>query len=156
LLQLEEWLLPYIDGVRKLSDLRALDFGAMLRARLTFAQQQQLDKEAPTHFVLPSGNRHPLAYRADGAPKLAARLTEFYGLDAHPQVAGEALLLELLSPAYRPLQLTSDLPNFWRSAYSDVRKEMKGRYPKHFWPEQPWSATATATTKKNMERNLER
>ncbi len=151
----EEWLLPYLDGVRKLGDLRALDFGAMLRARLTFAQQQQLDKDAPTHFALPTGNRHPLEYSDSGAPKLAARLTEFYGLDVHPAVAGESLLLELLSPAYRPLQLTGDLPNFWRSAYIEVRKEMKGRYPKHFWPEQPWSATATATTKKNMNKNLE-
>lgn len=153
--ELEQWLLPYLDGVRKLSDLRALDFGAMLRARLSFAQQQQLDKEAPTHFVLPTGNRHPLQYREDGGPKLAARLTEFYGLAAHPFVAGEPLLLELLSPARQPLQLTSDLPNFWRSAYPEVRKEMKGRYPKHFWPDEPWSATATATTKKNMERSRE-
>ncbi len=148
---LENWLLPYLNGVRRLSDLRALDFGAMLRARLTFSQQHQLDKEAPTHFVLPTGNRHPLEYREQGAPKLAARLTEFYGLAVHPQVAGESVLLELLSPARQPLQLTGDLPNFWRSAYPDVRKEMKGRYPKHFWPEQPWSATATATTKKNMK-----
>lgn len=151
---LENWLLPYLNGVRKLSGLRALDFGAMLRARLTFAQQQQLDKEAPAYFVLPTGNRHALEYRDDGAPKLSARLTEFYGLDTHPQVAGEALLLALLSPSRQPLQLTSDLPNFWRSAYPDVRKEMKGRYPKHFWPEQPWSAPATATTKKHMENKF--
>lgn len=156
LAELEQWLLPYLPGVRKSSDLRALDFSAMLRARLSYAQVQQLDSEAPTHFVLPTGNRHPIEYREDGSLKLAARLTEFYGLDTHPQVAGEPLLLELLSPAYRPLQLTGDLPNFWRSAYLEVRKEMKGRYPKHFWPEQPWSATATATTKKNMEKNIER
>ncbi len=154
LTELEAWLLPYLHGARKLSDLRALDFGAMLRARLTFAQQQQLDQEAPTHFVLPSGTRQPLEYRDEGAPKLAARLTEFYGLDSHPQLAGEPLLLELLSPSRQPLQLTRDLPNFWRSAYVDVRKEMKGRYPKHFWPEQPWSAPATATTKKHMEKKF--
>ena len=148
---LEDWLLPHLAGVRKLSDLRMLDFGAMLRARLTFAQQQRLEKEAPAHFVLPTGTRQPLEYRADGAPKLAARLTEFYGLDTHPQLAGEPLLLELLSPSRQPLQLTRDLPNFWRNAYAEVRKEMKGRYPKHFWPEQPWSAPPTATTKKHME-----
>ncbi|HET8710335.1 MAG TPA: ATP-dependent helicase HrpB [Spongiibacteraceae bacterium] len=156
LAELEDWLLPYLNAVRKLSDLRALDFGAMLRARLSYVQQQELEKAAPTHYVLPTGNRHPLAYREGEPPKLAARLTEFYGLDTHPQIAGEPLLLELLSPAYRPLQMTSDLPNFWRSAYPEVRKEMKGRYPKHFWPEQPWSAIATATTKKNMEKNFER
>jgi ATP-dependent helicase HrpB len=154
LADLEEWLFPYLSGVRKLADLRALDFGAMLRARLTFVQQQQLDKAAPTHFVLPSGTRQPLEYRAEGVPKLAARMTEFYGLDTHPHIAGEPLLLELLSPARQPLQLTSDLPNFWRSAYADVRKEMKGRYPKHFWPDMPWSAPATATTKKNMEKKF--
>ncbi|HEY3699618.1 MAG TPA: ATP-dependent helicase C-terminal domain-containing protein, partial [Spongiibacteraceae bacterium] len=149
--ELEQWLEPYLSRVRKLSELRALDFGAMLRARLTYTQQQQLERETPTHFTLPSGTRQPIEYRSDAAPKLAARMTEFYGLDVHPTLGGEPMLLELLSPARQPLQLTGDLPGFWRSAYADVRKEMKGRYPKHFWPEQPWSAPATATTKKHMK-----
>ncbi|HSB97086.1 MAG TPA: ATP-dependent helicase HrpB [Spongiibacteraceae bacterium] len=147
---LEDWLLPYLPGIRRLDDLRALDFMAILRARLDYAQQQQLAQLAPERWLLPSGVQHDIQYRADAAPKLAARLTEFYGLDRHPSIGGEALLLELLSPAYRPVQLTKDLPGFWRSSYTEVRKEMKGRYPKHFWPEQPWSAPATLTTKKRM------
>jgi ATP-dependent helicase HrpB len=147
---LEEWLLPYLSGVRNKDSLCALDFAVILRARLDYAQQQQLALLAPERLLLPSGATHSIEYRHDGPPRLAARLTEFYGLDQHPSVAGEALLLELLSPAYRPVQVTQDLPRFWRSSYAEVRKDMKGRYPKHFWPEQPWSAPATTTTKKRM------
>ncbi len=123
----------------------------MLRARLDYSQQQQLQQHAPEQFELPSGLNHRIEYSADAPPRLAARLTEFYGLDTHPQIGGERLLLELLAPNQRPLQLTQDLPAFWRNAYDEVRKEMKGRYPKHFWPEQPWAAPATAKTKKHMK-----
>ncbi|MDB6062125.1 MAG: ATP-dependent helicase HrpB [Verrucomicrobiaceae bacterium] len=151
LADLEQWFAPYLAGVRKLSALQSLDFAAMLRARLDYSQQQQMNRLAPEAFELPTGIKHRIAYSADTPPRLAARLTEFYGLDQHPQVNGEPLLLELLSPGRRPLQLTQDLPGFWRGAYVDVRKEMKGRYPKHFWPEQPWLAPATATTKKHMK-----
>jgi ATP-dependent helicase HrpB len=147
---LEAWLLPYLSGIRRKESLCALDFVAILRAQLDYAQQQQLAQLAPERLQLPSGATHPIDYRGDGPPRLAARLTEFYGLNLHPTIAGEALLLELLSPAYRPVQMTQDLPGFWRSSYPEVRKEMKGRYPKHFWPEQPWSAPATTTTKKRM------
>ena len=148
---LEQWLAPYLAGIRKLGELRALDFAAMLRARLEYAQQQQMNQLAPETFELPSGIKHRIEYSADAPPRVAARLTEFYGLDEHPKVSDEPLLLELLSPAHRPLQVTQDLPGFWRSAYVEVRKEMKGRYPKHFWPEQPWAAPATAKTKKHMK-----
>ena len=147
---LDEWLLPYLPGVRKLADLRALDVGAALRARLDYSQQQAMNQLAPERFVLPSGVAHRIEYRDNAPPKLAARLTEFYGLDQHPQLFGEPLLLELLAPSQRPLQLTQDLPAFWRNAYREVRKEMKGRYPKHFWPDEPWNAPATATVKKRM------
>jgi len=150
LAELEEWLLPYLAGVRKLVDLRALDIDNLLRARLDYAQQQALAQLAPERFVLPSGVAHRIEYRDNAPPKLAARLTEFYGLDQHPQLHGAPLLLELLAPSHRPLQLTQDLPGFWRNAYREVRKEMKGRYPKHFWPDEPWSAPATAKTKKHM------
>jgi len=150
LAELEEWLLPYLAGVRKLVDLRALDIDSLLRARLDYAQQQALAQLAPERFVLPSGVAHRIEYRDNAPPKLAARLTEFYGLDQHPQLHGAPLLLELLAPSHRPLQLTQDLPGFWRNAYREVRKEMKGRYPKHFWPDEPWSAPATAKTKKHM------
>lgn len=150
LAELDEWLLPYLSGVRKLGDLRAIDIGSALRARLDYAQQQAMNQLAPERFVLPSGVAHRIEYRDNAPPKLAARLTEFYGLDQHPQLFGEPLLLELLAPSRRPLQLTQDLPAFWRNAYREVRKEMKGRYPKHFWPEEPWNAPATATVKKRM------
>ena len=93
---------------------------------------------------------HAIEY-GDGPPRLAARVQEFYGLDQHPSAAGQPLLLELLSPARRPVQVTQDLPGFWRTSYQDVRKDMKGRYPKHYWPEQPWSAPATTSTKKHMK-----
>jgi ATP-dependent helicase HrpB len=151
LADLEQWLAPYLAGICKLNELRALDFAAMLRARLDYAQQQQMHKLAPEMFELPSGIKHRIEYSADASLRLVARLTEFYGLDQHPQISGEPLLLELLSPGHRSLQLTQDLPGFWRSAYVEVRKEMKGRYPKHFWPEQPWAAPATAKTKKHMK-----
>lgn len=147
---LEDWLLPYMQGIRRLDELRGLDFAALLRARLDYAQQQRLAQLAPERLQLPSGAAHVIEYRAGEPPKLAARLTEFYGLDRHPSIGGEPLLLELLSPAYRPVQLTRDIVGFWRGSYPEVRKEMKGRYPKHFWPEEPWSAPATTVTKKRM------
>lgn len=145
------WLLPWLAPLRQLSQWHKLDHVAVLAGRLEFSEQQRLAREAPSHWQVPSGQRHPLHYgAADSAPRLAARLPEFYGLDTHPQLAGEPLVLELRSPAGRPLQVTSDLPAFWRGAYAAVRKEMRGRYPKHFWPEEPWSAVATTTTRRRM------
>lgn len=152
LASLDDWLLPYLQGVRRLEQLRALDFGSLLRARLDYGRQQQLAQLAPERLQLPSGASHAIEYRIGEPPKLAARLTEFYGLDRHPTVGGEPLLLELLSPAHRPVQLTRDIVGFWRGSYPEVRKEMKGRYPKHFWPEEPWSAPATTVTKKRMQQ----
>jgi ATP-dependent helicase HrpB len=151
LASLEDWLLPYLRGVRRLEQLRALDFGALLRARLDYAQQQELARLAPERLLLPSGATHAIEYRVGEPPRLAARLTEFYGLDRHPVIGGEPVLLELLSPAHRPVQLTQDIVGFWRGSYPEVRKEMKGRYPKHFWPEEPWAAPATTVTKKRMK-----
>lgn len=153
LADMEAWLLPYLLDIRRLEQLRALDFMAILQSRLNYAQQQELERRAPARFALPSGQSHDIDYSGDGAPRLAARVQEFYGLDRHPGIAGGAqpLLLELLSPARRPVQVTQDLPGFWRSSYPEVRKEMKGRYPKHFWPEEPWRAPATTTTKKRMK-----
>jgi ATP-dependent helicase HrpB len=148
---LEDWLLPYLQGVRRLEQLRALDFGSLLRSRLDYAQQQELARLAPERLQLPSGATHAIEYRIGEPPRLAARLTEFYGLDRHPTIGDEPLLLELLSPAHRPVQLTQDIVGFWRGSYPEVRKEMKGRYPKHFWPEEPWAAPATTVTKKRMQ-----
>jgi len=146
----EQWLAPYLLDIRRLEQLRALDFAAILQARLDYPQQQALERSAPASYRLPSGLTHAIEY-GDGPPRLAARVQEFYGLDQHPSAAGQPLLLELLSPARRPVQVTQDLPGFWRTSYQDVRKDMKGRYPKHYWPEQPWSAPATTSTKKHMK-----
>lgn len=152
LADLEQWLLPYLGGVRRLEQLRSLDYAALLQARLDYDRRRELDRLAPAQFALPSGREHPVDYSGEGPPRLAARVQEFYGLDRHPAVAGgaEPLLLELLSPAQRPVQVTQDLPGFWRSSYQEVRKDMKGRYPKHFWPERPWEAPATTTTRRRM------
>jgi ATP-dependent helicase HrpB len=148
LAELEQWLAPYLGGIRRLAELRGLDFLGLLQSRLDYPLQQQLERLAPARFALPSGASHRIDYGAEGGPRLSARVQEFYGLDRHPAIADEPLLLELLSPAQRPVQVTRDLPGFWRGSYPEVRKEMKGRYPRHFWPEQPWSAPATTATKK--------
>jgi ATP-dependent helicase HrpB len=150
LADLEQWLAPWLSGIRHLQQLRGLDYLALLAQRLDHAQRQLLERFAPAHFTLPSGAAHRIDYSGDGPPRLAARVQEFYGLDRHPVIGAEPLLLELLSPARRPVQVTQDLPGFWRSSYADVRKDMRGRYPKHFWPEQPWQAPATTTTKNRM------
>jgi ATP-dependent helicase HrpB len=151
LARLEQWLLPWLAGVRRLDQLRALDFRSMLQGLLDYPLQQRLEREAPARLTLPSGCSHAIRYRPGQPPRLAARLQEFYGLDRHPLVGrGEPLLLELLSPAQRPLQLTRDLPGFWRSSYVEVKKEMRSRYPKHFWPDEPWLARATTRTKRGM------
>ncbi|MET0379235.1 MAG: ATP-dependent helicase HrpB [Spongiibacteraceae bacterium] len=148
----EQWFLPYVAGVRRLSELRAVDWLGALQALLDYGQRQRLDQLAPARFLLPSGHTHAIDYSAEVAPRLAARVQEFYGLNQHPSIADgrQPLLIELLSPAHRPVQLTQDLPGFWRSSYSEVRKELKGRYPKHFWPDEPWAAAATTVTKNRM------
>lgn len=149
---LANWFEPYLSGVRKLANLRAQDWLAAMQSRLDYPQRQQLERLAPARFMLPSGHSHAIDYSAPLAPKLAARVQEFYGLNQHPAIADgrQPLQVELLSPAQRPVQLTQDLPGFWRSSYGEVRKDMKGRYPKHFWPDEPWCAPATTVTKNRM------
>lgn len=152
LADLDSWFVPYVEKVRRLTQLRSIDWLGALQSRLDYPQRQLLDQLAPARFELPSGHSHAIDYNAESAPRLAARVQEFYGLNRHPAIADEKqpLLVELLSPAHRPVQLTQDLPAFWRSSYAEVRKDMKGRYPKHFWPEEPWSAPATTVTKNRM------
>ena len=112
-------------------------------------KKRRLDEEAPTHFDAPSGSRVPIDYAAEEGPKLVIRVQELFGLDRHPAIAGGKipLLVELLSPAHRPVQMTRDLPGFWRGSYAAVRAEMRGRYPKHPWPEDPIAAQATRRAK---------
>ena len=130
-------------------DVEALDLGALLLARLSWRQRAELDELAPTHVEVPSGSRIRIDYSDPEAPVLAVRLQELFGLDATPSVAGGSvpLTLHLLSPAHRPVQVTRDLAGFWRSSYFDVRKELRGRYPKHAWPDDPMRAEPTRRTR---------
>lgn len=152
---LDEWLAPYLNGVTRREQLAKLSLAEILRSRLDWNQQQRLEQAAPTHIEVPSGSRKKLQYSNDGSPPvLAAKLQEMFGLAKTPTVAdGQvAVMLHLLSPAQRPLQVTQDLANFWNTTYAEVKKEMKGRYPKHPWPDDPWNAIATRGTKKAQRR----
>jgi ATP-dependent helicase HrpB len=147
--RLEGWLLPYLGGIMKLSQLADIDLHAALTQQLDYAQQKLLDREAPTHWRVPSGSHIPIDYTMGEAPVLAVRLQEMFGCAETPALAGGRvkLVLHLLSPARRPLQVTSDLAGFWQSSYRAVRAEMRGQYPKHDWPEDPLAATPTNRAK---------
>lgn len=147
--RLDEWLTPLLDGVTRFDAIAPQAIGAALRALLPYELQRRLDTEAPTHFDTPAGGAPMIDYAAENGPALEVRLQELFGMDAHPAVAkGRApLLLKLLSPAHRPVQTTRDLPGFWRGSYAAVRVEMKGRYPKHPWPEDPLAAEPTRRAK---------
>lgn len=148
LTSLESWLAPWLDGISRLDHLARLDVSQMLRAMFSYEQQRELDQLAPTHFVVPSGSRIPIDYSTN-PPTLAVRLQEVFGLQATPRVLNGrvALTLHLLSPAHRPVQVTQDLASFWKNGYADVKKEMKGRYPRHSWPDDPLTAAPTARAK---------
>jgi ATP-dependent helicase HrpB len=145
----EEWLLPWLGRMRTAQDLSSLDILPALRAKVSWKQQQFLDEQAPTHISVPSGSRIAVDYAAGETPVLAVKLQEMFGLADTPTVAGGRVkvLLHLLSPARRPVQVTQDLKGFWNNAYQQVKKELKGRYPKHFWPDDPWNAVPTKRTK---------
>jgi ATP-dependent helicase HrpB len=142
---LEHWLAPYLDGVTRRAHLARVDLGAALRALLDWRQQQRLEEGAPTHLAVPSGSRLRLEYTAGEAPVLAVRLQEMFGCAETPRIAfGRVpVTLHLLSPARRPIQVTQDLRGFWDRTYAEVKKELKGRYPKHPWPDDPWEAVPT-------------
>jgi ATP-dependent helicase HrpB len=146
---LEGWLAPWLAGVRTAADLRALDLVQVLLARLPHDGRDRLDELAPTHMTVPSGSRIPVDYSDPAAPVLAVRLQEMFGLPETPRIgAGRvALTLHLLSPARRPVQVTQDLASFWQRGYFDVRRDLRGRYPKHYWPDDPLRAVATRRTK---------
>ena len=148
LVTLEDWLAPYLKGVTRRAHLDNIDLHAVLSAQLDWERQRAMDKLAPTHIIVPSGSRIPIDYDNE-PPVLAVRLQEMFGLKETPRIAGGrvALLLHLLSPARRPVQVTQDLAGFWANSYFDVRKDLKGRYPKHHWPDDPLQAQATARAK---------
>jgi ATP-dependent helicase HrpB len=146
---LEEWLAPYLAGKRTAADIRTLDLPSLLLGRLSWQQRSQLDALAPTHYEAPTGNRLRIDYADPRAPFVAVRLQEMFGCTETPRVLGGRVpvTLHLLSPAHRPVQVTRDLAGFWRSSYFDVRKDMKGRYPKHPWPDDPLTAAPTHRAK---------
>ena len=145
---LDDWLGPFLDGVNLLQDFKKLDLKAILDALLPWDKHQQLKQLAPTRLKVPSGSSIAIDY-TQSPPVLAVKLQEMFGCEQTPTVAGGkvALVVHLLSPAGRPLQITQDLAGFWRTSYHEVKKEMKGRYPKHPWPDDPLAATATRKTR---------
>ncbi len=147
---LEQWLLPLMGGVKSLQALRNLDLCPGLYSLLDWSLRQRLDSKLPTHYTVPTGSRIAIRYDADNPPALAVRMQEMFGEVTTPAIAEGrvALVLELLSPAHRPLQVTRDLAAFWQGAYREVQKEMKGRYPKHAWPDSPATAQPTRRTKR--------
>ncbi|ADO49827.1 ATP-dependent helicase HrpB [[Enterobacter] lignolyticus] len=150
LASLESWLLPHMSGVHSLRALKALDIHQALLSLLPWSLQQRLVSSLPTHYTVPTGSRIAIRYDADNPPALAVRMQEMFGEADTPTIAQGrvALVLELLSPAQRPLQITRDLSAFWAGAYREVQKEMKGRYPKHVWPDDPANTAPTRRTKK--------
>lgn len=149
-----DWLRPYLHAIRNISGLKKLDLHKILLAQLDYSLQQKLQRDAPEHFLVPSGSAIRITYAEDTPPILAVRMQELFGCTKNPAICGGKvpLLLHLLSPAGRPVQVTSDLEGFWKSSYHEVKKDLKGRYPKHFWPDDPAGARATKTTRKNMQR----
>ncbi|MEQ1754067.1 MAG: ATP-dependent helicase HrpB [Micropepsaceae bacterium] len=145
---LEVWLAPFITGITRASDFHRVDLRGALEATLDWQQRKKLDAEAPTHLTVPSGSSIRIDYTS-AEPVLAVRLQEMFGLADTPSVAGGKiqLTLHLLSPARRPVQVTKDLKSFWKNGYQEVKRDLKGRYPKHHWPEDPWTALPTARAK---------
>ena len=143
------WLEPAIRGSRSLDDLRRADLGAALLDRVGWSLRSTIDQSAPTHITVPSGSRIPVNYTDAAAPMLAVRLQELFGATETPSVLNGRvpLVIHLLSPAHRPVQVTRDLPGFWRTSYADVRKDLRGRYPRHSWPEDPTTAVPTHRAK---------
>jgi ATP-dependent helicase HrpB len=145
----EQWLAAALAGKTALAEFSADELAATLGELLPWALRRRLDAEAPIYFEAPTGTRVPIDYAHEGGPKIAIRVQELFGLDRHPAIAkGKIpLAIELLSPAHRPVQTTRDLPGFWRGSWKDVRSDMRGRYPKHVWPEDPASAAPTSRAK---------
>ncbi|WP_323013057.1 ATP-dependent helicase HrpB [Devosia sp.] len=143
------WLAPFIEGETRLAAITADHLAHALEALLPWARRQEIDALLPSHYAAPSGSHLPIDYAAENGPALEIRVQELFGLDRHPAIANGRipLLLVLLSPAHRPIQTTRDLPGFWRGSWKDVVRNLKGRYPRHSWPDDPISATATARAK---------
>lgn len=145
--RLDDWLTPLLTGLRSLSGLKPDVLDGAVRSLVPWDQQRRLEALAPARWTAPTGNSFAIDYAAEGGPRVDVRVQEVFGLGEHPSVGGAPLTLSLLSPAHRPIQTTKDLPGFWRGSWKDVRSDMRGRYPKHVWPEDPASAAPTARAK---------
>jgi ATP-dependent helicase HrpB len=145
---LEEWLLPFLDDPKGVDSIGADRLSQGLLSLVPHELRRDLDRLAPTHFDSPAGNRHAVDYSGE-EPSVSVRVQELFGLKSHPALGGERIpiLFELTSPAHRPIQTTRDLPGFWKGSWKDVRADMRGRYPKHPWPEDPSEAPPTARAK---------
>lgn len=145
--RLDDWLSPLLAGARSLAEVKPDALEAALKALIPWDLQRRLDAEAPMRWTAPTGNSFVIDYAAEAGPRIEVRVQEIYGLSEHPRPAGRPLVMTLLSPAHRPIQTTTDLPGFWAGSWKDVRAEMRGRYPKHLWPEDPANASPTARAK---------
>jgi ATP-dependent helicase HrpB len=145
--RLDEWLTPVLSGLRGLAALTPDALDGALRTLVPWDVQRRLDQAAPARWTAPTGNSFAIDYAAEAGPRVEVRVQEVYGLAQHPTVGGEPLTLSLLSPAHRPIQTTKDLPGFWKGSWKDVRTDMRGRYPRHVWPEDPAAAQPTTRAK---------
>jgi ATP-dependent helicase HrpB len=150
LASLDAWLGPFLDGARRREHLQRVDLSSALRTLVPWEQARRLDSAAPTHFEVPSGSRVAIDYANPAEPTLSVRLQEMFGLTETPRIAGGKVpvTIHLLSPARRPVQVTRDLASFWKNGYRDVKSELKGRYPRHYWPDDPLVAEPTARVKR--------
>jgi ATP-dependent helicase HrpB len=144
---LDDWLAPYLPGATRRTDLERVDLATVLRSQLPWPEGAELDEVAPVALALPTGRSVPIDYSAD-EPVARVRVQDLFGTTVHPTAGGRPIVLHLLSPADRPIQITADLPGFWAGSWSEVRKDLAGRYPKHQWPADP----ATATPKRLKDR----
>jgi ATP-dependent helicase HrpB len=151
----EQWLLPLLIGVNRLRDVSPAALSAALDNMLGWDQRTRIDQIAPASFKSPAGTAHDIDYAAEAGPTVELRVQALFGLDTHPLVGVDRipLVLSLTSPAGRPIQTTRNLPEFWRGSWRDVAKEMRGRYPKHNWPDAPWESVASLKTKKAQARD---
>ncbi|GAA4651941.1 hypothetical protein GCM10023116_42250 [Kistimonas scapharcae] len=154
LLSLEDWIAPFLAGMTKLDHLKKIDLATCLKALLDWPSQQHLEREAPERLKVPSGSQIRIDYSNPAEPRLSVKLQELFGLLETPAICSGKLpvTIELLSPAMRPVQTTRDLKNFWHTTYHEVKKDLKGRYPKHYWPEDPLTAVATHRVRPDSQR----
>ena len=145
-------LLSRCSGLTRFQEPQEMDLIGFIRGQVNYQDYQRFESMAPTHYQLPDGSRKPLTYHEDGRVSLSCRFERLFGLDEAPAIAGRNILLYLLAPNMRPVQTTQDLPNFWRETYPSVRKELRGRYPKHPWPEDPLTAPPGIHRSRNKKR----